>query len=208
MPQIELGEQDLQKLDELVKNGVSNSREGVIKVILETLSLEEIKGMERAKHIVDMYLPIYEGDMLYPLTPLKAVVDGKEMYKVPVKSYSDENYFHGYVYVDAQTMEIDINLSTGWECLPNMSDEELAELKKIQILSDNYCESRLDNMYAGVPRKVTIEDKEYFEVLVKRKEDGKTYIYGGLFIDAETLAVEEMIHKSKERVHEVAEMIR
>lgn len=208
MPHIEVSEQELQKVDELVRNGISDSRENAIKLILESLSLEEIKRMEKAKHIVDMYLPIYEGDMLYPLIPTKLVIDGKEVYKVPVKSYSDKNYFQGYVYVDAQIMEVDIDLSTGWECLPNMSDEELAELKKIQILSDNYCESRLDNMYAGVPRKVTIEDKEYFEVLVKRKEDGKTYIYGGLFIDAETLAVEEMIHKSKERVHEVAEMIR
>lgn len=205
MPQIEVSEQELQKVDELVKNGVFQSRESAIKGILESLSLGEIKRMEKAKEIADMYSMIFCGDMI-PLTPTKTFINGKELYKVPLRVASTNSIF-GYVYVDVQTMEVDTNLSTGWESLPDMSDEKLEELKKIQVLADNYCETHLDSMYAGAPRKVTIEDKEYFEVLVKRREEDKTYIYGGLFIDANTLAVEEMMHKSKERVHEIAEMI-
>lgn len=205
MPRIEVGEHELQKVDELVKNGVSNSREDAIKLILETLSLEEIKRMEKAKEIADRYSMIFCGDTI-PLTPTKTFVNGKELYKIPLKIATTNSIF-GYTFVNAKTMEIDIDLSTGWESLPDMSDEELRELKKIQTLVDGYCESHLDDMYAGVPRKVTIEDKDYFEVLVKKKVD-KIYIYGGLFIDAKTLAIDQMIHKSKERVHGIAEMIR
>ena len=125
MPQIEVGEHELEKVDELVKNGVSNSREDAIKLILETLSLEEIKGMEKAKEIADRYSIIFCGDMI-PLTPTKTFVNGKELYKIPLKIATTNSIF-GYTFVNAKTMEIDIDLSTGWESLPEMSDEELEE---------------------------------------------------------------------------------
>ncbi|MBI2543508.1 MAG: hypothetical protein HYW24_04980 [Candidatus Aenigmarchaeota archaeon] len=211
MPQIELADRDLEKVDELVKNGIFHSRESAVKGILESisdLSLEEIKKMEKAKQKASMFLEIYMGILLHPITAMKTLIEGREMYKISVKSELDQHSIFGYVYIDAQTLEVNIDLSIDWESLPETSNEKLEELKQIRILAENYCKTHLDNMHVGAPRKVTIEDKEYFEVHVKRNEESKTYIYGALFIDAETLAVEEMIYRSEERVHEIDEMIR
>ena len=206
MPQIEVGEHELQKVDELVKNGVSNSREDAIKLILETLSLEEIKRMEKAKQIASMYLETYEGILLYPITPLKMATEGRELYKIPVKSEADPNSIFGYVYVDVHTMEVDIDFSTSLASLPNMSNEELNEIKKIQIIADEYCKNHLDDMYTGTPRKIVVEGEEQFKIPIKGKYQGRTYIYGYLFIYPNTLAVEEGF-LSKERAREIADQL-
>lgn len=209
MAQIEVPERDIQKIDELVDRGKFPNRENAIKVILENLSessLDEIRRIEKAKQIASMYLETYEGILLYPVTPLREVIDGRDMYKIPVKSEADPNSIFGYVYIDAQTMEIDIDLSTSLASLPTMSDEELNEIKEIQIIADNYCKNHLDGMYAGIPRKIVVEGEEQFEIPVKWKHQGKTYIYGYLFIYANTLAVEEAF-LSKERSREIANQL-
>lgn len=209
MAQIEVPEQDIQKIDELVNRGVFLDRENAIKIILESfseLSEDEIKRMEKAKQIADMYLETYAGILLYAITPLKIVMDGREVYKIPVKTEAGPNSIFGYVYVDAQTMEIDIDLSTGLESLPSMSDEELSDIKKIQITADDHCKNHLDGMYAGAPRKIVVEDEEQFKIPVKGKHEGKTYIYGYLFIYPNTFAIEE-VFLSKERSREIADQL-
>lgn len=195
MPQIEVSEQELQKVDELVKNGVFHSRESAVKGILESLSelsLDEIKRMEKAKQEADMFLMIYRGDMLYTLTPSKVIIGRKELYKLPVKSATYENSpIFGYVYVDPRTLQVDVDLSTGFEALPETSKEELEILKKVHAVADTYCENNFVDICAGAPRRLDLEDEEEFEVVVKGKFKDKTWICGYLFLDVNTLTVKQ-----------------
>lgn len=196
MPQtIELADQDLEKVDMLVKSGLFLNREQAVKAGLESLlqlSEEEIKKMERIKSRADMFLWSYRGDALYTLLPSKMVIDGKELYKLPVKNcnYEDSPIF-GYVYVDAQTLEVDADLSTAFESLPETNEEELKKLKKVQSIANSYCESNLDGIYAGAPRRLDVEGEEEFEVILKGKFNGETWICGYLFFDTAALALKQ-----------------
>ena len=193
---IELPEQDLEKVDRLVKSGLFSNREDVVKAGLESLlqlSEEEIKRIEKAKSEADMFLWDYRGDALYSIAPSKVIIDGKELYKTPVKSSNYENSpIFGYVYLDAQTLEVDVDLSTGFESLHEMSDDELEELKKVYEIANSYCERNLDGIYAGAPRKLNVEGEQEFEVIVKGKFNGKTLVCGYLFLDANTLNIKEV----------------
>jgi len=193
---IELPDKDLEKVDRLVKSGLFSNREDVVKAGLESLlqlSEEEIKRIEKAKSEADMFLWDYRGDALYSIAPSKVIIDGKELYKTPVKSSNYENSpIFGYVYLDAQTLEVDVDLSTGFESLHEMSDDELEELKKVYEIANSYCERNLDGIYAGAPRKLNVEGEQEFEVVVKGKFNGKTLVCGYLFLDANTLNIKEV----------------
>jgi len=210
MPQIELEERDLEKVDELVKEGLFSSRTDAIQSGLESLlqlTKEEIKNMGRAKDEADKFLEINMGNMLYPSTPMKLIINGRELYKVPVKTASPQNSADiCYVYVDAQTMEVDIDLSTGWGSLPDMPTEQLEKSKKLWTLANKYCENRLNGMWVGVPLIDSLEGEEISIVPVKGKHEGKTYIYGSLFIYTETLSIEEILY-NKEKVHEMSKIL-
>lgn len=86
---------------------------------------QEIKIIEKAKFEASIYLEIYLGNMLYPANPLKVVVDGKEMYKIPIKSASDDSGSHifGYLYMDPQTMEVNKNLSSSRDDIDKVAEE-------------------------------------------------------------------------------------
>lgn len=208
MPQIELADQDLEKVDRLVRDGVFKSRESALKGILESLSEDELKRVEEAKLNVDLYLMTYVGDMLYSTVPVKVIIiDGKDMYKIPVKSASDKTKEVFYAYVDTRTLEVDVNMSMGLRSLPEMSQKELEERKKFHKIADNYCKTHLDNEFiAGAPFTDALETEEgfrdCFKVPLIGEYEGKAHLYGYLFIDAETLAMEPALFK-KERVHEI-----
>jgi len=88
MPQIELEEQDLEKMDELIKEGLFSNRKQVINASLENLlqlPKEEINRMEEARAEVNGYLTAYVGDILFSSFPTRAVVNDREYFKVPVK---------------------------------------------------------------------------------------------------------------------------
>lgn len=111
MPQIELEEKDLEKVDELVKEGLFSNRDKVIMAGLESLlqlSKEEIKKMEDAKSEVNAYLTDHVGDILSSGAPMHTVVNSKEYYRVPVTGvYEGKFYTYGHIFVDCQSLEID-----------------------------------------------------------------------------------------------------
>ncbi|MBI2547164.1 MAG: hypothetical protein HYW23_01820 [Candidatus Aenigmarchaeota archaeon] len=115
MAQIELQEQDLEKVDELVKEGLFSNRNQVIRVSLERLlqfSKEEIRNMEEARAEVNAYLTDYVGDILSSGTPLHAVINSKDYYKVPVTGfYQGKFYTYGHIFVDCQSLEINESIS-------------------------------------------------------------------------------------------------
>ncbi len=115
MPQIELTEQELEKVDELVKGGLFSNRNKVIQAGLESLlqlSKEEIKNMEEARAEVNAYLTVYVGDILSSGTPLRTIVNSKEYYKVPVNGFFEGKFYtYGHIFVDCQTLEIDESVS-------------------------------------------------------------------------------------------------
>ena len=198
MPQIELEEQDLIKVDQLVKAGLFSNRNQAIRTSLENLlqlSNEDIKNMEKAKHEASMFLEIYMGNMLYPGAPAKIVINGKEMYKIPVKSVSNKiksDIF--YVYIDPHTMEVDVPLLIDLRSLPKMSKEELEEIKKVQTKANMYCENKLDDtLVAGIPLKDAIEGEECFRLPLIGEHEGKANICGYLFLDVETLDADDCV---------------
>ena len=193
MPQIELSDQDIQKVDDLVKNGVFHSRENAIKTILESISFEELKRMESARHEVDMFLEISMGNMLYAGVPLKVIIDGRDMYKIPVKSVSNKMLNFFYLYVDQNTLEVDAHFLTDLRSLPEMSDEEQEKIKKVQIEANNYCQNIFNKLVAGIPLKDVLEVekgfKECFRIPLIGEYEDKVQICGYLFLDTETLAI-------------------
>lgn len=200
MPQIDLSEQELEKVDKLVKEGLFSSRNQVIQTGLESLlqlSKEEIKRMEKVRHEVDMFLEISMGDMLYANMPAKVTIDGKEMYKVPVKSASDKTSHFFNLYVNPTTMEVDLNFLTDLrKSLPEMSDEEFEEKKKIQAEANKYCKNHLDSkLVAGIPMKDTLEVedgfKECFIIPLIGEYGGKARICGYMYFDAMTLTLHD-----------------
>jgi len=67
MSQIELSEQDLEKVDKLVKNGLFINRNQVIMSGLESLSEiseDEVRKMKDAQAKVNSYLEINVGNLL------------------------------------------------------------------------------------------------------------------------------------------------
>ena len=84
---------------------------------------DELK-MEKARHNADLYLEAYLGNMLYPSTPVKVLINGKEMYKVPIKSHND-NGLHtlGYLYLDSESLEVNKILSSGRDDIDKVTEE-------------------------------------------------------------------------------------
>ena len=115
MVQIELEEQDLEKVDNLVKEGLFPNRNRVIQAGLENLlqlSKEDIKNMEEARTEVNGYLTIHVGDILSSGTPLRTIVNSKEYYKVPVRGFFEGKFYtYGHIFVDCQTLKIDESVS-------------------------------------------------------------------------------------------------
>lgn len=116
MPQtIELTDQELEKVDELVKEGLFSNRDQVIRASLENLlqlPKKEIINMEEARAEVNGYLTDHVGDILSSGTPLRVVVNSKYYYKVPVIGfYEGKFYTYGHIFVDCQTLEIDKSIS-------------------------------------------------------------------------------------------------
>lgn len=115
MAHIELEEQDLEKVDELVKEGLFSSRNLAIQAGLESLlqlTKEEIKNMEEARAEVNAYLTGYVGDILSSGTPIRAIVNSKEYYKVPIRGFFEGKFYtYGHIFVDCQDLKIDESIS-------------------------------------------------------------------------------------------------
>jgi len=111
MPQIELEEHELEKVDKLVKEGLFSNRDQVIQAGLENLlqlSKEEIKKMEESRAEVNAYLTDHVGDILSSGTPVHTIVNSKEYYKVPVIGFYEGNFYtYGHIFVDRQNLKID-----------------------------------------------------------------------------------------------------
>lgn len=131
MPQIELSEQELQKVDELIKNGVFIDRNQALRTGLESLSdlsNEEVKKMKNAQAKVNSYLEINVGNLLFAGAPIKVVVNGKELYRIAAKgSYKGKRYDLGYIYLDVNSLEIDKELSTSSEKVSEEADRIVKE---------------------------------------------------------------------------------
>jgi len=115
MPQIKLEERDLERVDELVREGFFSNRNQVIRAGLESflqLSKEEIKNMEEARAEVNAYLTERVGDILSSGTPLHVMIDSKDYYKVPVTGfYEGKFYTYGHIFVDCHTLQINESVS-------------------------------------------------------------------------------------------------
>lgn len=119
MPQIELEEQDLEKVDRLLKTGMFLNRQQAVKAGLENLlelSVEDLKKMEQVQVKVNGYCDSHLGNMLGAGIPIKVIVNGREYFKVSVKGeYEGETYTYGYLYVDAEMLTVDEQLSDSRE---------------------------------------------------------------------------------------------
>lgn len=124
MVQIELEEQDLEKVDKLVKNGLFINRNQALKTGLESLtelSEDEIKKMKIVRAKANSYLEINVGNLLFASAPIKVLINGRELYRVTAKgSHKGVRHTLGYIYLDANSLEIDKELSTHPE---KISDE-------------------------------------------------------------------------------------
>lgn len=99
-------------------------------------------------------------------------------------------------------------IKAGLESLLRFSKEDMEKMKKAQIEADSYCEIHLGSiLYGGTPIKVVADSKEYFKIPVKGEYEGKTYTYGHLYVDVETLAVDEQLSDSREKIHKTAEQL-
>ena len=82
------------------------------------------ENIEMIKHKASLYIEIYLGNMLYPDAPLKIVINGGEIYQIPIKSASDvTNSTLGYLYMDARTMEIERDISSSIEDIDKAVEE-------------------------------------------------------------------------------------
>ena len=96
-------------------------------------------------------------------------------------------------------------VKAGLETLLELSDEDFEKMNQAQVKVNGYCDSKLGNMLgAGVPVKVVINGMEYFKVPVKGEYKDKIYTYGHLYVDVKTLAIDEQLSDSREKIHEVA----
>ena len=115
MSQIELEEQDLEKVDKLVNTGIFFNREQALKAGLEVLldlSETELQKIKEIQKEVNSYCEIHLGSILYPGMPIRIFVDRKEYFKVPIKGiYEDKTYTYGHLFVDAETLIVDEQLS-------------------------------------------------------------------------------------------------
>lgn len=93
-------------------------------------------------------------------------------------------------------------IKTGLESLLQLSEEELEKMRQAQIKVNGYCDSYLGNMLgADIPVKVVVNGKEYFKVPVKGEYENKIYTYGHLFLNAETLTIDEQLSDSPKKIH-------
>lgn len=131
MPQIELSEHDLEKVDILVKNGLFIDRNQAIRSSLESfteLSEDEVRKMKNVQSKVNSYLEINVGNLLFAGTPIKAAVNGKELYRVAVRgSYKKIKHTFGYIYVDSNSLELNKDLSTSPEKISDEADRIVKE---------------------------------------------------------------------------------
>lgn len=131
MPQIELEEHDLEKIDNFIKNGLFINRDQALRTSLESLtdlSEDEVKKMKTARANVNSYLEINVGNLLFAGAPIKVVVNGKELYRVAAKgSYKGMKYTLGHIYLDNNSLEIDKELSTPPEKISEKTDRIVKE---------------------------------------------------------------------------------
>ena len=82
------------------------------------------QDLEKVKHNADLYLEVYLGNMLYPATPVKVIINGEEMYKVPIKSHYD-NGLHtlGHIYLDAKSLGVNKALSSTREDIDKVVED-------------------------------------------------------------------------------------
>ena len=94
------------------------------------------------------------------------------------------------------------------ESLLEISEDDLKKMRQAQIKVNGYCDSHLGNLLgAGIPLKVVATGKEYFQVPVKGEYEGRVHTYGHLFVDVETLTVDEMLSDSREKIHETVKQL-
>lgn len=92
--------------------------------------------------------------------------------------------------------------------LLELSEEDLEKMKQAQIKVNSYCDSYLGNLLgAGIPLKINLAGKEYFQVPVKGEYEGRIYTYGHLFVATETLTVDEQLSDSIEKIHETIKQL-
>lgn len=94
------------------------------------------------------------------------------------------------------------------ESLLEISETDLKKMRQAQIKVNGYCDSYLGNLLgAGIPLKVVVAGKEYFQVPVKGEYEGETYTYGHLFVAVETLTIDEQLSDSREKIHETVKQV-
>ncbi len=113
---LELTDQDLERIDRLVRNGVFIDRYQVLRVSLESLtdlSEDEIKKIKTVRSKVNSFLETDIGNLLFAGTPIKIVVDGNELYRVAAKgNYKGKTRVLGHIYMNSNSLEINKELST------------------------------------------------------------------------------------------------
>lgn len=99
-------------------------------------------------------------------------------------------------------------IKAGLESLLRFSKEDIEKMKKAQIEVNSYCEIHLGSiLYAGAPIKVVADGREHFKIPVKGEYEGRTYTYGHLYVNVETLVVDEQLSDSREKIHKTAEQL-
>ena len=134
---IELADQDLEKLDKLVKTGLFLDRQQVVKASLESLLQlpeEDIKKMKQVQAKINGYCDSHLGNMLGAGAPFKIAINDKEYFKVPIKGeYEGKVYTYGYLFVDAMTLTIDEQLSDSREKI-HQTARELTSYDEIAVI--------------------------------------------------------------------------
>ena len=99
-------------------------------------------------------------------------------------------------------------IKAGLETLLQLSEEDIKIIEKVQREVNSYCDIHLGNILGGgMPIRVAIKGKDYFRVPIKGEYEGKLYTYGHLFVDAESLAIDENLSDSREKIHKRAEQL-
>lgn len=96
-------------------------------------------------------------------------------------------------------------IQTVLDNLLQLPKEEIKRMEEARAEVNGYLTSRVgDVLSSGTPLRTIINSKEYYKVPVRGFFDGKSYIYGYIFVDCHTLKIDESVSDTPKKIHKTA----
>lgn len=94
------------------------------------------------------------------------------------------------------------------ESLLELSEEEIKKMKEARAEVNSYLTGKVgDILSAGQAIKVIVNKKEYYKIPVRGIYNNKIYTYGYVYIDSNSMQIDDEISDPPQKIHKNAELL-